>query len=281
MSKVSNKELLLEIFRSRLSYTDLTRREQRDLPFPDAFVDRTEDAHATGLVMVTHSGYLDYQGKLPFPPFQLVRDGQVIASAFIRNGQVSVDHGRVTERLGALIVRLVENYSTSKQWRYHNERDEMIGFAVVELLAPALRYDLTRWRNPFATLTQNTYYAFCKVARKAVKRAADRHDMLEDAKAVDQFAEWKSQQDETDHVGGAYEFLRGEMDRLLIVESERSFFAAPRKLLYKLSNKGDPIAPSLRAAILYGLSIGLSGKAVSDYFGIDPAIVSKMKNNKR
>jgi hypothetical protein len=52
--KVSNADLREQIYRSKLSFSDLSRVDQRALPFPDLYVDDASDIPDgfTGLVKV-------------------------------------------------------------------------------------------------------------------------------------------------------------------------------------------------------------------------------------
>lgn len=277
MTKVSNRDLLIEIYRSQLTYTNLSRAEQRALPLPNLHADRIGDIPPghDGLVKVWDGSYLDLNSedafKPPFAPFQLVRSGETIASAFInRAGDRSI-HGRLTDGLGLLLLRLVENYSRKPNWVGYSYREDMVSTAVVEAMVPVLRFNERKSRNPFAFLTTNTYYSFIKYQRREKALSDHRHAMVESALSQSTWSIWTAEQAEADNGDTAiYDEICAEMDLLFRDELNHR----PRKQKYRLR-----MTPVLYAAIEYGLYIGLSGPAIAHHFGLDPATVTRVRND--
>jgi hypothetical protein len=208
-----------------------------------------------------------------------VRDGQVIARAFLRDGLPSV-HGRLTDTLGLLIYQLVTNYSRKPNWMGYTYKDDMIGFALEQAIPAALKFDERKTSNPFAFLTTNTFYAFEKVRKKEAALAKHRADTLDIDMGVCQWSSWSAAQDASDDSQmDAYQELRAEMDALLeqeVIRRERSS-NPPRKQKHKLTR----MTPALSAAIKYGLGLGLPGLALATHFGLDPATVTRVKNGRR
>jgi hypothetical protein len=288
---VNNDELRAEIYRSQLTYTDLPRKEQRALPAFALHVDTHAEIPQgfAGLVKVDDPSYLPASidpiyckahgttaFRPPFKPFQLIQNGQVIASAFLRDGAVSV-HGRLTERLGALVYQTVTGYAENTKFSGYTYIDDMISFALEQAMIPVLRYDERVSMLPFAFLTRNTHFAFLKVIAKEKQIADRRNKLASEGMAVCQWSAWTSDQNEADNSAEAIlEELYAEMDVLLSEELRRrdSIVAIPRKQKYKLS-----MSPMLSLAIKYGLKIGLSSAAISVCFGLNEAVVSRVKND--
>lgn len=279
--KVSNADLREEIYRSKLSYTDLSRQAQRALPFPDLYADSWSDIPDgfAGLVKLHHARHLPDDFAAPFEPFQLVRDGEVIASAFVRDGQPSV-HGRLTERLGILIYQLVTNYARKPNWSGYTFKDDMIGFALEQAIPAALKFDERKTSNPFAFLTTNTFYAFEKVRKKEAALAKHRADVIGIDMGSCQWSAWCAAQDSSDDATmDVYQALRSEMDALLVEEERRRGRTVnpARRQKHKLTT----MTPVLSAAIKYGLGLGLPGRAIAIHFGLDQATVTRVKNGRR
>jgi hypothetical protein len=279
--KVTNAELLLEIHRSRLTYTDLTRSQQRELgqTIPDLHVSDLADIPAghRGLVKLWSRDHLPDDYVTPFAPFRLVRDSVTIASAFVdRSGDPSI-HGRLTDRLGVLIYNLVINYSRKPNWSNYTYLDEMISHALEAAMVPVLRYDERKSNNPFAFLTTNTFYAFAKIQKREAQVNRHRNAIVTHDLNACQWSVWQSSQNEEANSEVAiYDELCAEMDLLNRDEIDRRLSGSqqPRTQKYKLR-----MTPILAAAIKYGLSAGLSGAAIATHFGLEPATVTRVKNN--
>lgn len=279
-TNVKNADLREEIYRSKLSYCDLPRKDQRALPFPDLYVDTIAEIPQgfTGLAKVHDATYLPTDFKPPFQPFQLVQNGQVIASAFLRDGAVS-DHGRLTERLGALIYQLVIGYSNKPNWSGYSYLDEMVAYALEQAIVPVLRFDERKTSNPFAFLTTNTFFAFEKVRRREAALATHRSKAMEGAMGQCQWSAWQSDQNEADNsMVSVFDQMCAEMDVLLREELERrdNVMAPARRQKFKIPVKMNPM---LSAAIKYGLKIGLSGAAIAVTFGMEPSTITRVKND--
>ncbi len=279
MANVKNQDLREEIYRSKLSFTDLPRKAQRTLPIPDLYVDRREDIPQgfTGLAKVHDASYLPDGFKPPFQPFTLVQDGETIASAFLsKDGSVSV-HGRLTDRLGTLLYQLVTNYARKPNWSGYSYIEEMISFALAEAMVPVLRFDERRGSNPFSFLTTNTFFAFEKVRKKEAALAKLRFKAVEVADTIDPYTSWESDQREADNsMDAIYAEMCADLDLLFRDELDRRHanVQTPRIQKYKFK-----MSPTLSSAIKYGLKIGLSGSAIATHYGLEVATVSRVKNN--
>lgn len=277
--KVSNEDLREQIYRSKLSYTDLPRAEQRTLPRIDLYVDSVDDIPEdfVGYVESIDDSYLPEDFVAPFPPFQIWHNGDLVASAFMRDGEVSV-HGRLTDKLGAMIYTLVTNYARSPQWAGYSYIDDMISYAIMGAMVPVLRYSERKTNNPFAFLTQNTYFSFLRYHQKEAGHNRRRKQMIEDAITEDFWSVWHSDNNEAANSPEAlYEELCAQMDLLMQEELRRRELGimTPRKQ----AHSGLKITPLFAQSIKYGLSVGLSPAAIAQHFGLDPATLTRIKND--
>lgn len=126
--------------------------------------------------------------KVNFPPFQhfkLTEEEQpycVGKSHWIgglHNGYFSKDHGKMTNELAKMFMKLCERYGTRGNWRNYSYNDEMRNQALFQLSQVALKFDESKSQNPFAYLTAIVNNSFTKVlnTEKRVQRIRD--DILE------------------------------------------------------------------------------------------------------
>lgn len=121
-----------------------------------------------------------------FPPFQhvILRDGEVVCVGKshwvggVSNGHFSTDHGRVTERLGAMWMLLAERYSGKMNWRGYSYRDEMVGNAIIQFTHSGLYFDESKSSNPFAYYTQLMKNTFTRVLNTEKKNQRIRDELL-------------------------------------------------------------------------------------------------------
>lgn len=125
--------------------------------------------------------------KLNFPPFQhwkfengsLILVGKSHWKGDLETGKFSKNHGKLTEKLGDMIIKLSKRYSTRGNLRAYTYVDELQGEAIIHLCAAGLKFDEKKSKNPFAYFTQLIKCAMIKVLN-AEKRAQDiRDDILE------------------------------------------------------------------------------------------------------
>ena len=84
----------------------------------------------------------DAHEKVNFPPFQhwkfndegeLVCVGKSHWKGPVDAGNFSKDHGRITENLGRMFIKLSERYAQRSNWRGYTYVDEMKGQAILQL----------------------------------------------------------------------------------------------------------------------------------------------------
>jgi hypothetical protein len=131
----------------------------------------------------------DHRSKVNFPPFKhfvVNEDGswrEVIRSHWkgdLITGEFSVDHGQITNRLGAMFLKLCERYSLRSNWRGYSYVDEMRGQALIQLTQIALQFDEGKSQNPFAYYTAAVTNSFTRVLNVEKRQRDIRDDMLQE-----------------------------------------------------------------------------------------------------
>jgi hypothetical protein len=130
----------------------------------------------------------DSHDKVNFPPFQhwkfddnneLVCVGKSHWKGDLKNGYFSKDHGRITEELGKMFIKLSERYAQRSNWRGYTYNEEMRGQAVLQLSQIGLQFDESKSENPFAYYTAAVTNSFTRVLNIEKKMQNIRDDMLE------------------------------------------------------------------------------------------------------
>jgi len=130
----------------------------------------------------------DERAKVNFPAFkhyayQSNKLVEVVRSHWlgsISNGTFSVDHGRITNKLGTMFLKLVERYSHRANWRGYTYVDEMRGQALVQLSQIGLQFNESKSDNPFAYYTAVVNNSFTRVLNIEKRNQNIRDDILID-----------------------------------------------------------------------------------------------------
>jgi len=128
----------------------------------------------------------DTKAKVNFPAFkhyayqnnELV---EVVRSHWLgslSNGDFSIDHGRITNKLGTMFLKLVERYSHRANWRGYTYVDEMRGQALVQLSQIGLQFNESKSDNPFAYYTAVVNNSFTRVLNIEKRNQNIRDDIL-------------------------------------------------------------------------------------------------------
>ena len=130
----------------------------------------------------------DNHDKVNFPPFQhwkfnendeLVCVGKSHWKGSLDKGHFSKDHGRITEDLGRMFIKLSERYAQRSNWRGYTYNEEMRGQAILQLSQIGLQFDESKSENPFAYYTAAVTNSFTRVLNIEKKMQNIRVDMLE------------------------------------------------------------------------------------------------------
>jgi hypothetical protein len=130
----------------------------------------------------------DGHEKVNFPPFQhwkfndvneLICVGKSHWKGPLDTGNFSKDHGRITENLGKMYIKLSERYAQRSNWRGYTYVEEMRGQAILQLSQIGLQFDESKSENPFAYYTAAVTNSFTRVLNIEKKNQNIRDDMLE------------------------------------------------------------------------------------------------------
>jgi len=132
----------------------------------------------------------DSHEKVNFPPFQhwkfndneeLVCVGKSHWRGGMKTGKFNKEHGRITEGLGRMFIKLSERYAQRSNWRGYTYIDEMKGQAILQLSQIGLQFDESKSENPFAYYTAAVTNSFTRILNIEKKNQNIRDDMLEEA----------------------------------------------------------------------------------------------------
>ena len=130
----------------------------------------------------------DSHEKVNFPPYQhwkfndtdeLVCVGKSHWKGPLDSGKFSKEHGRITENLGKMYIKLSERYAQRSNWRGYTYVEEMRGQAILQLSQIGLQFDESKSENPFAYYTAAVTNSFTRVLNIEKKNQNIRDDMLE------------------------------------------------------------------------------------------------------
>ena len=130
----------------------------------------------------------DHHSKVNFPPFhhyrfdqkdKLVCVGKSHWIGGMDNGHFSCNHGKMTNTLAMMYMKLCERYGTRANWRGYTYNDEMQSQALMQLSQIGLQFDESKSDNPFAYYTAAITNSFTRILNIEKKNQAIRDDLLE------------------------------------------------------------------------------------------------------
>jgi len=117
-----------------------------------------------------------------FPPFQhwIYKNNQwqCVGKSHYKNGEFTLVGGRITDRLAAMWIKLVDRYGHRGNWRGYTYLDEMKAQALVQLTQVGLQFDEAKSVNPFAYYTTVASTSFLKILHLEKRSQHIRDDLL-------------------------------------------------------------------------------------------------------
>ena len=126
--------------------------------------------------------------KCNFPPFYHYRvdDNNVPVivgkshwKGDLETGSFSREHGKMTNKLAHMFIKLCERYATRSNWRGYTYNDEMRSQALLQLSQIGLQFDESKSQNPFAYYTAAITNSFTRVLNIEKRNQNLRDDILE------------------------------------------------------------------------------------------------------
>lgn len=126
--------------------------------------------------------------KCNFPPFQhfkVTEDSEPYCvgkshwKGDLESGDFNRDHGKMTNKLAHMFVKLCERYATRSNWRGYTYNDEMRSQALLQLAQIGLQFDESKSQNPFAYYTAAITNSFTRVLNIEKRNQNIRDDILE------------------------------------------------------------------------------------------------------
>ena len=130
----------------------------------------------------------DTHTKVNFPPFQHFRlddkgklkcVGKSHWVGGLENGHFDCHHGKITNSLAMMFMKLCERYGTRANWRGYTYNDEMQSQALMQLSQIGLQFDESKSENPFAYYTAAITNSFTRILNIEKKNQNIRDDLLE------------------------------------------------------------------------------------------------------
>ena len=131
----------------------------------------------------------DLHAKCNFPPFKHYAKnddkvweevGRSHWEGGVDNGHFNVGHGKTSDNLARMYIKLCERYSMRGNWRGYTYVDEMRGQALLQLAQIGLQFNELKSNNPFAYYTAAINNSFTRVLNLEKRSQNIRDDLLEE-----------------------------------------------------------------------------------------------------
>jgi len=129
----------------------------------------------------------DTKVKLNFIPFKHYALGEhgewheVGRSHHAGHNQFSLTHGKMTNKLALMFMKLCQRYGSRGNWRGYTYNDEMQSQALLQLSQIGLQFDESKSANPFAYYTAAITNSFTRILNVEKKHQSLRDDLLQES----------------------------------------------------------------------------------------------------
>jgi len=138
----------------------------------------------------------DLHSKCNFPPFKhFAKVGEttkeVVRSHWeggIDNGKFNTQHGKISNELAKMFIKLCERYSMRSNWRGYTYVDEMRSHALLQLSQIGLQFNELKSQNPFAYYTAAVTNSFTRILNLEKRNQNIRDDLLQEAGQMPSFS---------------------------------------------------------------------------------------------
>ena len=138
----------------------------------------------------------DHHSKCNFPPFKHYAKingemREVVRSHWeggLDNGKFNVEHGKITNNLAKMFIKLCERYSMRSNWRGYTYVDEMRSHALLQLSQIGLQFNELKSQNPFAYYTAAVTNSFTRVLNLEKRNQNIRDDLLQESGQMPSFS---------------------------------------------------------------------------------------------
>jgi len=129
----------------------------------------------------------DHHSKCNFPPFKHYAYVNGDLKECVRshweggfdNGKFNTQHGKITNNLAKMYIKLCERYSMRSNWRGYTYVDEMRSHALLQLSQIGLQFNELKSQNPFAYYTAAVTNSFTRVLNLEKRNQNIRDDLLQ------------------------------------------------------------------------------------------------------
>tara|TARA_B100001248_G_C27366776_1_gene449449 strand:- start:300 stop:1133 length:834 start_codon:yes stop_codon:yes gene_type:complete len=124
---------------------------------------------------------------IPFKHYKMKDDGtwELVGISHwkggFQNGHFSMTHGRTTNKLAMMYMKLCQRYGSRGNWRGYTYNDEMQSQALLQLSQIGLQFDESKSANPFAYYTAAITNSFTRILNVEKKHQSLRDDLLQEA----------------------------------------------------------------------------------------------------
>jgi hypothetical protein len=124
---------------------------------------------------------------IPFKHYKMKDDGtwELVGISHwkggFQNGHFSMTHGKVTNKLAMMFMKLCQRYGSRGNWRGYTYNDEMQSQALLQLSQIGLQFDESKSANPFAYYTAAITNSFTRILNVEKKHQSLRDDLLQEA----------------------------------------------------------------------------------------------------